>query len=201
MHSSEYLLSTCCVPGGTQFNAGVIERKIKAHTLPSRSSQSNVTERCGNEEWNSVWEVLITKTCSKGGQPGIHSTTVSTVKVCGVPPPLRNKCLTWLSSVFQCQCDNGDPHYYDKLQGMVIRFPLLGTWGKQFVVAEVLTHISYVSKIQPQHYEEEWINCIPPPLLSPLSGAYALFDTFNGIKWIRDVSFSFGVRLYINLRQ
>lgn len=107
MHSSEYLLSTCCVPGGTQFNAGVIERKIKAHTLPSRSSQSNVTERCGNEEWNSVWEVLITKTCSKGGQPGIHSTTVSTVKVCGVPPPLRNKCLTWLSSVFQCQCDNG----------------------------------------------------------------------------------------------
>lgn len=139
LHSCiQHLLSTCCVPGGTQLNARVIERKIKAHTLPSSGSQSNLAERCGNEDCNASWEALITKVCSKWGQP-VHWTPVSTVKVRDIPPLLwNNKCLTWLSSVFQFQCDNGDPHHYDKLQGMVLRFPLLGALGRQLVVAEIL---------------------------------------------------------------
>lgn len=54
---NKYLLSTHCVPGGTLINTGVTVIQIKAHTLPSRSSQSNLAERCGNEGQGIRWSV------------------------------------------------------------------------------------------------------------------------------------------------
>lgn len=119
---SEHLLSTCCVAGGTRLNAGVTKIKIKARTVPSRSSRRTPGERWkGEAVHDRRWHLVP-------GRPTRAPSPTAPGTVFGVPPPAQNGSAPRRSGQPCRSSATGDPsQQVTRDPEMAIGFPLLST--------------------------------------------------------------------------